>query len=156
MPKLFTNMLLLRIHSSPYSSHFCSFFLALQYLSCCCDSSHILFQTVYFRDTGSTDTVQVPRQSRRDSCHISISCGFHGLPVLPFILCYHVPWLSHYSCGNTPGNDTFLTSRCQMLQFWNTIKSEKNTSTQNGLKIGRILCSVVGFKTDVLLSRFII
>lgn len=34
------------------------------------------------------------RQSRRDSCHISISCWFYNLSVQPFtILCYHVPWL---------------------------------------------------------------
>lgn len=37
-----------------------------------------------------------------------------------------VMWSSHYSCGKTLGNDTFITSRCQILQFWNTNKSKKN------------------------------
>lgn len=148
----FTNMLLLRIHPSPCSFLFCFFFLALQYLSCCCDSSHILFQTVYFGNTAS-DTVQVPRQCRRDSCHISISCCFHGLPVLPFILCYHMPLLSHYRRGNAAESDTFLASWSQMLLFWNTIKSEKNTSTQNGLETVKMLCLVS--KLMGFYSRFI-
>lgn len=42
---------------------------------------------MHFRDIA-TDTVQLSRQSRRDSCHISISCRFYGLPVQPF---YVVP-----------------------------------------------------------------
>jgi len=37
-----------------------------------------------------------------------------------------VMWSSHYSCGKTLGNDTFITSRCQILQFCNTNKSKKN------------------------------
>lgn len=109
---LFANMLLLRILSS---CCFYLFFLALQYVSLYCDSSHILFQTVYFGDVAC-DAAQLPRLSSRDLCHISISCCIHGLSVLPFILYYRVPCLSYYSCANTHGSDTFLTSRCEMSQ----------------------------------------
>lgn len=126
----------------------CSF-IEILHISC--------FQTVDFRHTAS-DTVQVPRQSRGGSCHISISCHFYGLPVLPFILCCHVPWLSHYSCGNTPGIDTFLSLslQCQMfiVLFRGTLEGEKKRYAQNALENGRV--GVLAFKTDFLQCRFII
>ncbi len=90
--------------SSPCSSLFFLFLSSIRpsVLICYCDSSYFSFQTVYFRDIAA-DTVLLPRQSRRDSCHISISCCFYGLSALPLILCFNVPC----GCHNT-GETTLL------------------------------------------------
>lgn len=104
-------------------------FYALSKLNClslCCDSSYILLQTVYFRNAAA-DIVQLPRQSGGDFSLISVNCCFYGLAVLAFISGYHVPCLSHYSWGNIPGTDRFLTSRCEVVQLWKAMKTEKNT-----------------------------
>lgn len=118
-------MLLLRILSSPCSPP-CSFFFSWHYsISPFIVILHISCSTQFILETLPV-TLQLPRQSRRDSCHISISCCFYGPSVLTFILCHHVPWLSHYSCGNTPGSDIFFTSQREMLQE-TQFNSEKRT-----------------------------